>query len=105
MSRAPGDGRQATGMIGLGLLGSAIARRLLERGLELVGFDIDPGRAPELGIETVDSPAQLAERVERIVLCLPGSDAVEEVCGGSAGLLSAAARRLAARYRLYDRRP
>lgn len=45
-------------------------------------------------METADSPAQLAERVERVVLCLPDSDAVEEVCGGSAGLLSAAASRL-----------
>ena len=94
MSRAPGDGRSATGMIGLGLLGSAITQRLLEHGLEVVGFDIDPGRAQELGVETADSPAQLAARVERIVLCLPDSDAVEEVCGGSSGLLSAAASRL-----------
>ena len=94
MSRAPGDGRSATGMIGLGLLGSAITQRLLEHGLEVVGFDIEPGRALELGIETADSPAQLAARVERIVLCLPGSAAVEEVCGGSSGLLSAAASRL-----------
>ena len=94
MSRAPGEGRSATGMIGLGLLGSAIAQRLLEHGLEVVGFDIDPGRAPELGIETADSPAQLAARVERIVLCLPDSAAVEEVCGGSSGLLSAAGSRL-----------
>ena len=94
MSRAPGDGRPATGMIGLGLLGSAITQRLLEHGLEVVGFDIEPGRALELGIETADSPAQLAARVERIVLCLPDSDAVEEVCGGSSGLLSAAASRL-----------
>ena len=94
MSRAPGDGRSATGMIGLGLLGSAITQRLLEHGLEVVGFDIEPGRALELGIETADSPAQLAARVERIVLCLPDSDAVEEVCGGSSGLLSAAVSRL-----------
>ena len=94
MSRAPGDGRSATGMIGLGLLGSAITQRLLEHGLEVVGFDIEPGRALELGIETADSPAQLAARVERIVLCLPDSDAVEEVCGGSSGLLSAVASRL-----------
>ena len=84
MSRTPGDGRQATGLIGLGLLGSAIARRLLERGLEVIGLDINPGRAPELGMETADSPAQLAERVERVVLCpvsythltLPTSDLV-----------------------------
>lgn len=94
MSRAPGDDRSATGMIGLGLLGSAITQRLLEHGFEVVGFDIDPGRALELGIETADSPAQLAARVERIVLCLSDSDAVEEVCGGSSGLLSAAASRL-----------
>ena len=54
MSRTPGDGRQATGLIGLGLLGSAIARRLLERGLEVIGLDINQVRAPELVSESVD---------------------------------------------------
>ena len=42
----------------------------------------------------VSSAAELASRVERVVLCLPGSGAVEEVCAGSEGLLDAGESRL-----------
>ena len=69
------------GVAGLGLLGSAIARRLLAGGLEVIGLDLDPGRCVELGIEPAGSPGELAAKVGSVVLCLPGSCEVEEVCG------------------------
>ncbi|MFP6737700.1 MAG: NAD(P)-dependent oxidoreductase [Planctomycetota bacterium] len=68
------------GVAGLGLLGSAIARRLLAGGLEVIGLDLDPGRCAELGIESAGSPGELAVRVGSVVLCLPGSCEVEDVC-------------------------
>lgn len=80
------------GVIGLGLLGSAIARRLLGGGFEVVGLDLDPGRAGALGIESPASPGELAARVGSIVLCLPGSPEVEEVCTGGGGILEAGER-------------
>tara|TARA_B100000809_G_scaffold224989_1_gene235565 strand:+ start:795 stop:1688 length:894 start_codon:yes stop_codon:yes gene_type:complete len=68
------------GVVGLGLLGSAIVRRLLEGGLEVIGLDTNPGRSGELSIDSAASPGELASRVSRIVLCLPGSSEVEAVC-------------------------
>ena len=73
---------KAIGVVGLGLLGSAIARRLLAGGFELIGLDLDPGPCVELGIEPAGSPEELAARVSSVVLCLPGSSEVEEVCDG-----------------------
>ena len=78
----PGRTEKPVGVAGLGLLGSAIARRLLVGGLELIGLDLDPGRCVELGIEPAGSPGELAQRVGAVVLCLPGSSEVEDVCGG-----------------------
>ena len=49
----PGRTEKPVGVAGLGLLGSAIARRLLAGGLELIGLDLDPRRCVELGIEPV----------------------------------------------------
>ena len=40
----PGRTEKPVGVAGLGLLGSAIARRLLAGGLELIGLDLDPRR-------------------------------------------------------------
>ena len=36
--------KDAVGLIGLGLLGQALARRLLHAGYEVIGFDIDPAK-------------------------------------------------------------
>ena len=89
MSGDSRTGEKQEGVIGLGLLGSAIAARLLDEGFEVIGLDADPVRGTELGVETVSSAVELASRGERVVLCLPGSGAGEEVCVGSEGLLDA----------------
>ena len=94
MSGDSRTGEKQGGVIGLGLLGSAIAARLLDESFEVIGLDADPVRGADLGVEMVSSAAELASRVERVVLCLPGSGAVEEVCAGSEGLLDAGESRL-----------
>ncbi len=66
---------QTIGLIGLGLLGSALGTRLIEQGIDVVGFDIDRDpcdRFARLGGRVADSPLQLAERDE-IILSLPTS--------------------------------
>lgn len=58
------------GVIGVGLLGSAVARRLMARGFEVRGCDPDPKTAE---IPMAASNAELARSCERLVLCLPHS--------------------------------
>ncbi|MCC7424689.1 MAG: NAD(P)-dependent oxidoreductase [Planctomycetaceae bacterium] len=70
------------GLIGLGLLGSAIGDRLRAAGYSVVGFDVDPRRRDEFtlaGGEPVSHASQVPENCRRIVLSLPTSDIVDQV--------------------------
>ena len=80
------------GLIGIGLVGTAIAERLLAGRFDVVGFDIDSGKCmhlEELGGKAVSSPAQVAQQVGRVVLSLPETDIVRQVVEGPAGILQA----------------
>jgi 3-hydroxyisobutyrate dehydrogenase-like beta-hydroxyacid dehydrogenase len=73
---------RAIGLIGLGLLGSALAERLLASGHSVVGFDIDADRRANLerlGGEAADSSITIARQCSRIVLSLPTSDTVDQL--------------------------
>lgn len=60
---------EPVGIIGLGLLGGAIAERFTKAGFTVYGFDV----RPECGGEA-ESAADVARRSRRIVLSLPTSD-------------------------------
>jgi len=80
------------GLIGIGLVGTAIAERLLAGEFNVVGFDIDSAKRmhlEELGGKAVSSPAQVAQQVGRVVLSLPETDIVRQVVEGPAGILQA----------------
>ena len=62
------------GLIGLGLVGSAIRTRFLDSGFEVAGFDINSQSRP-----TAASPAAVATACRRIVLSLPNSRVVASV--------------------------
>ena len=65
------------GIIGLGLVGSAMAERLLSAGYDVCGYDIAESareRAQELGVEILSDARQVAEKVETILLSLMTSD-------------------------------
>ena len=64
------------GLIGVGLLGSAIAARLSAAGYPVLGYDIVPER--RLGAGTAQ---QVASGCRVIILCLPTSDVVAQVLG------------------------
>ena len=69
-------------MIGLGIMGSAIARNLVERGWRVVGFDIDAARRAELalaGVIIAENVAQVVREAPIIMTSLPSPAAVEEV--------------------------
>lgn len=76
------DRAQPVGLIGLGLLGSALAERLLAGGRQVIGYDLQPERQAALaraGGESADSAGQVAARCRQIVLCLPDSQVVAAV--------------------------
>lgn len=76
------------GLIGLGLLGAALAERLLGAGYAVRGYDIDPARLNAfalLGGEPVANPAEAAHGAANVVTCLMTADIVREVMLGPDG--------------------
>lgn len=82
--------RQTVGVIGLGSLGGAMARRLASLGWTVHGYDLDAARLAAAGVVPAPSPAAVAAECDVVLLSLPDSDAVQRVCLGDAGLLHAA---------------
>jgi 3-hydroxyisobutyrate dehydrogenase-like beta-hydroxyacid dehydrogenase len=73
---------KTVGIIGLGIMGSAIARNLVERGWRVIGFDVDAARRAELalaGVEIADNVRDVARDAPILMTSLPSPAAVEEV--------------------------
>ncbi|AHG64132.1 NAD(P)-dependent oxidoreductase [Advenella mimigardefordensis] len=76
------------GYIGLGAMGGALARHLLNTH-QLTVWDINPEASAafgKLGATVATSAADLANRCEIILLCMPRSSDVDQVVFGSDGL-------------------
>lgn len=85
------------GIIGLGTLGSAISKVLLSDGLIVHGYDIDPAKAAEArnaGATIHNSPAEVALASELVLLSLPNSEVVRQVCLGADGIIRSGKRNL-----------
>ena len=79
---------RTVGIIGLGIMGGAIARNLVERGWAVVGFDTEPARRSELalaGVTIVDGASAVASRAPVIMTSLPNADAAYAVATEIAG--------------------
>jgi L-threonate 2-dehydrogenase len=84
-----------TAVVGLGIMGSAIAQHLLDAGCEVLGYDVDDARVRELessGGTGLSSAREAADRADVVVTSLPGSQAALDVCqelaaGARAGLI------------------
>lgn len=73
---------KTVGVIGLGIMGGAISRNLLERGWRVIGVDIDPGRRAALaagGVEIAPDIASLLRAAPVVLLSLPSPKALNEV--------------------------
>src|SRR3954466_9849762 len=65
------------GIIGVGLLGSAIAARLQAAGYTVLGYDLVPDR--RIG---ASSAQEVFDKTRTVIFCLPTSDVVAQVLGG-----------------------
>src|ERR1700748_2994558 len=69
------------GMIGLGLMGTALAARLIEAGVPLIGFDIDPTKRKAFGGEAAGSAGQIAAPRRTIIIAVFDASQVDAVLG------------------------
>jgi 3-hydroxyisobutyrate dehydrogenase len=81
---------QRVGVIGLGVMGLPIARNLMERGFEVIGYrrSGSPGLA-EAGGKVAGSPAEVAAAADVLLSIVPDADAVADVVCGPHGTLTA----------------
>lgn len=79
------------GWIGLGAMGSRMARRLLEAGYPVVGWNRTPAKARDLvaaGLEVASSPRAVAEAAEAVFTMVTDDAALRAVTYGDDGLLA-----------------
>lgn len=81
------------GLVGVGIMGTAYARNLLERGFAASGWDVDRSRLEalaELGGTPAASIAELAAGSDIVLCALPNTAALIEAVEGPAGVLAGA---------------
>ncbi|MFB3817493.1 MAG: NAD(P)-dependent oxidoreductase [Candidatus Methylomirabilales bacterium] len=81
---------RAVGIVGVGLLGSAVASVLLAAKYQVVGYDLLPepmGWLAARGGKAATSAADVARRAEVVLTALPTLASVEEAITGPGGLL------------------
>jgi len=80
------------GFIGLGQMGMGMAQNILKKGHELHVFDVSATAMQTLqddGATACDSAAELTQKCNLVLLCLPSADVVENVLFGEQGVLEA----------------
>jgi len=83
------------GIVGLGLLGHAVASRLIAGGHSVIGFDVVPERVAALaalGGKTAGSAADVAAQVDGVCTILPSLATVEQAILGAGGILAGTPR-------------
>jgi len=73
---------RTVGIIGLGIMGGAIARNLVDRGWRVVGFDTDAARRAELAqanVTIAGDAGQVARDAPIVMTSLPTPSAVADV--------------------------
>lgn len=79
------------GFVGLGVMGGRIARRLLDAGHTVRGYNRTRAKAERLagsGLRPVDSPRAAAEGADVVFSMVTGTQALRAVAGGPDGLLA-----------------
>ena len=79
------------GIVGIGIMGSAMMRNLIEAGFEVVGYDVSEAAMARLagaGGIAATSPRDVAEKAEILITSLPSIDAFDQVMTGQGGIAS-----------------
>jgi 3-hydroxyisobutyrate dehydrogenase len=77
------------GFIGLGLMGQAFTKRLVESGFSVSGYDIvadKMAQAARHGVKPAGSPAEVAGASDIVLVCVTSTHAVEEAVLGPGGV-------------------
>ena len=84
---------RAVGMIGLGLMGTAMSRNLMAAGYAVAGYDVLPEKMESLvadGGWAAGSPAEVAEQGIAVITVLPNADTIEAALFGARGVADGA---------------
>ncbi|MEH2469967.1 putative dehydrogenase [Nitrobacteraceae bacterium AZCC 2161] len=84
---------KTVGVVGIGIMGTAMARNLRAADFFVVGYDPEPSareRLSTLGGQALASPRAVAEAAPIIVTSLPKAEAFTDVIGGTNGIARAA---------------
>ena len=77
------------GFIGLGNMGGRMTRRIVDAGIDVLGFDAVAGNITAAGARAAASGAELAGASDIVFLSLPDSKIVEAVVHGDGGIAGA----------------
>jgi putative dehydrogenase len=85
------------GMIGVGIMGSAMSANLIKAGYGVIGYDIDSGQVDALvrkGGSGAGCCREVAEQADVVITSLPSVEALQQVVNAKDGLVSAAKKNL-----------
>jgi len=83
---------QKLGFIGIGLMGEAMTRNLLDRGYGVTVWNLEPERLDAVvlhGAEPAQSPAAVTEASDIVLMCVLHTEAVESCVFGPSGVATA----------------
>src|SRR6266568_6493656 len=81
------------GFIGLGLMGTAMSLRLVEKGWALNVWNLEPERVAavaDAGATAMESPAAVTQASDIVLMCVLHTQAVEQCVFGPKGIATAA---------------
>jgi len=84
---------KTVGFLGLGIMGSRMARNLAQKGLQVVAWNRSAARVAELApfqVKAAATPAELAAQVDAFCTCVADPAALRQVALGPEGLLAGA---------------
>lgn len=83
---------KTVGIVGIGIMGGAMARNLLKDGFRVVGYDVSEAAMQtfvQAGGEAASSPRDVAEKTRILITSLPSTSALAAATAGNDGIMTA----------------